>query len=353
MSNMVIEDAFEEEVEMTAEERAVHKIARDESKKMHSSLAYVMYHSGYVYTADDQTDSSLRASIIDDNARSAMNRMVDMGYFATNSTLRAISSMRQQIEMSDKRNVPVFNVDIGAIHTGLVLPLKQPADTTFQTPPEVAALGVVFRDYEHFRNCYNELASHVVSAPKSVQFWLQRFENLFLNIADPRLEQWSKYHDIRPEWRFINPPDYTFRDFDALAKAGDIGKLVRVEGQVVEKGEVKTVLTHIAFRCVNKNDYGLECGTIKLVEQDVERGELTKPGECHTCSGKKYIRLDSQESKNEAMQRISLQPEDVSSEAEPIMVELRGDLCDSVEAGTSVSVVGTMRLEPMTKNGLI
>ena len=50
---MVIEDTFEEEVEMTADERAVHKIAKDESKKMHSSLAYIMYHSGYVYTADD------------------------------------------------------------------------------------------------------------------------------------------------------------------------------------------------------------------------------------------------------------------------------------------------------------
>jgi len=350
---MVIEDAFEEEVEMTADERAVHKIAKDETKKMHSSLAYIMYHSGYVYTADEGTNSTMRASIIDDNAREALKRIVDMGYDGANETKIAMSSMREQIELSEKRNVPIFNVDIGALNTGLVLPLKQPVGTTVQTPPEVAALGVVFRDYEHFRNCYNELASHIVSAPKSVLFWLQRFENLFLNIADPRLEQWSKYHDIRPEWRFINPPDYTFRDFDALAKAGDIGKLVRVEGQIVEKGEVKTVLTHIAFRCVNKNDYGLECGTIKLVEQDVERGELTKPGECHTCSGKKYIRLDSQESKNEAMQRISLQPEDVSSEAEPIMVELRGDLCDSIEAGTSVSVVGTMRLEPMTKNGLI
>jgi|TARA_B100001094_G_scaffold245846_1_gene242405 replicative DNA helicase Mcm len=350
---MVIEDMFEEEVEMTADERAVHKIARDESKKMHSALAFIMYHSGYVYTVDNQTNSTMRGSIIDDNARAAMTRMTDMGYASTNNTLRAISSMREQIELSDKRNVPIFNIDIDAINTGLVLPLKQPMATTFQTPPEVASLGVVFRDYEHFRNCYNELASHIVSAPKSVLFWLQRFENLFLNIADPRLEQWSKYHDIRPEWRFTNPPDYTFRDFDALAKAGDIGKLVRVEGQIVEKGEVKTVLTHIAFRCVNKNDYGLECGTIKLIEQDVERGELTKPNECHTCSGKKYIRLDSQESKNEAMQRISLQPEDVSAEAEPIMVELRGDLCDSVEAGTSISVVGTMRLEPMTKNGLI
>lgn len=350
---MVIEDSFEEEVEMTADQRAVHKIARDESKKMHSSLAYIMYHSGYIYTADEQTTSTMRASIINDNASAAMTRMADMNHFTTNDTLRAISSMREQIEMSEKRNVPIFDIDISAIQVGLVLPLKQPADTTVSTPPEVAALGVVFRDYDHFRAAYNELASHSISAPKSVLFWLQRFENFFLNIADPRLEQWSKYHDIRPEWRFINPPTYTQRDFDALAKAGDIGKLVRVEGQIVEKGEVKTVLTHIAFRCINKNDYGLECGTIKLVEQDVERGELIKPGECHTCSGKKYIRLDSQESKNEAMQRISLQPEDVSTEVEPIMVELRGDLCDSVEAGTSISVVGTMRLEPMTKNGLI
>ena len=76
---MVIEDAFEEEVEMTADERAVHKIARDESKKMHSSLAYIMYHSGYVYTADEGTNSTMRASIIDDNAREALKRIVDMG----------------------------------------------------------------------------------------------------------------------------------------------------------------------------------------------------------------------------------------------------------------------------------
>ena len=98
---MVIEDAFEEEVEMTADERAVHKIARDESKKMHSSLAYIMYHSGYIYTADDQTDSTMRASIIDDNATSAIKRMVDMGMDVGRSTVTAISSMRNQIEMSD------------------------------------------------------------------------------------------------------------------------------------------------------------------------------------------------------------------------------------------------------------
>ena len=121
---MVIEDTFEEEVEMTADERAVHKIARDESKKMHSALAYIMYHSGYVYTVDTQTNSTMRGSIIDDNARTAITRMIDMGYAANDDTLRAISSMREQIELSEKRNVPIFNIDIDAINTGLVLPLK-------------------------------------------------------------------------------------------------------------------------------------------------------------------------------------------------------------------------------------
>jgi DNA replicative helicase MCM subunit Mcm2 (Cdc46/Mcm family) len=133
---------------------------------------------------------------------------------------------------------------------------------------------------------------------------------------------------------------HTFRDFEALSKAGDVGRLVSIHGQVVEKGDVKTVLTHIAFRCITKNAFEVECGTIQLVEQDVERGEMIKPSKCYHCEAQKpkFVKLDSQESKSEAIQRLTIQQEQVSSDSKQIMVELRGDLCDTIEAGNSTMI---------------
>lgn len=348
---IIVEDEIEEV--MPASAQLIHAIDEDERKKRRSALAYLMWHSGYIYTADSSTDSIMRAGIIDDMAMSGIKRMEEMDIAVTQARVDALGSIRKQVDLSQRMDVPICFIDVEAIGTSLLLPTRQPAGTTIQTPQAVREAGIVFDNYDDFRDAYNKLAGHIISAPKSVLFWLQRFEKQFLHIADPRIEQRSKFHKIKPEWRFINPPPHTHRDFEALSKAGDVGRLVKIEGQVVEKGEVKTVLTHIAYRCVNKNEFDIECGTINLVEQDVERGDMLKPAECHICSGKKYIRLESQESRSEPIQRLSVQEEQVSSDTRSIMVELRGDLCDTIEAGSSISTVGMMRLEPMTKNGLI
>tara|TARA_B100000029_G_scaffold241014_2_gene238230 strand:+ start:19113 stop:21545 length:2433 start_codon:yes stop_codon:yes gene_type:complete len=353
---MVIEDVQINEDEELSDAVSVDSAIGNEERRMRRSvLAYLMYHSGYIYTEDPGTDSTMRANIIDDNGSSAIKRLEELDIPIVEHRINAVSSIRKQITLSPKRAVPICYIDVDAINSEVILPVKQPSDTIISTPQEIAATGVTFEDYKDFRDSYNRLASYIVSAPKSVLFWFQRFESLFLNIADPRLEEWSKFHKIRPEWRFINPPMHTFRDFEALSKAGDVGRLVSIHGQVVEKGDVKTVLTHIAFRCITKNTFDVECGTIQLVEQDVERGEMVKPSKCYHCEAQKpkFVKLDSQESKSEAIQRLTIQQEQVSSDSKQIMVELRGDLCDTIEAGTAVSLVGMMRLEPMTKNGLI
>ena len=348
-----MEYEIREEDDMPEYDQVLVAIDEAEVKKRRCVIAYLMWHSGYVYSSDKETDSKMRANLIDDNARLAEKRMDNLDIPINPQRLKAISSMRNQIELSDKPDVPICYIDVEAIGTGVILPHKKPNGLSITPPPIIGSAGIDFSNYIEFREAYNNLHTHMVTSPKSIIFWLQRFEMEFLNIADPRLEQRSKFHKIKPEWRFINPPEYTHRNFEALSKAGDVGRLVKIEGQVIEKGDVKTIMTHIAFRCLNKNEFGVECGHINLIEQDVERGELTKPGSCKMCSGKKYIRLESQETKNEAIQRISVQEEQVSADARSIMVELRGDLCETVEAGSSVSVVGTMRLEPMTKNGLI
>jgi replicative DNA helicase Mcm len=348
---IIMEEVNTDEVPTSAQ--IIHAIDEDERKKRRSALAYLMWHSGYVYTADNTTDSKMRAGIVDDMARSGMKRMEEMDIPVSEERMNALGSIRKQVDLSKKIDIPICYIDVEAITTNLLLPTRQPLDTTIVTPQAVREAGIVFDTYDDFRDAYNKLGGHIVTAPKSVLFWLQRFEKQFLNIADPRIEQRSKFHKIKPEWRFINPPAHTHRDFEALSKAGDVGRLVKIQGQVVEKGEVKTVLTHIAYRCVNNNQYDVECGTITLVEQDVERGDMLKPSECHICQGKKYIRLESHESKSEPIQRLSVQEEQVSADTRAIMVELRGDLCDTIEAGSSISIVGMMRLEPMTKNGLI
>ncbi|SVD41131.1 uncharacterized protein METZ01_LOCUS393985, partial [marine metagenome] len=283
-----------DENEELAEIISVDSAIGDEERKMRRSvLAYLMYHSGYVYTADSETDSTMRGSIIDDNAQSAIKRLENLDIPILEDREQAVSSIRNQITLSPKRNIPICYIDVGAIDSGVMLPVNQPTNTLIAPPIEIVVAGMGFDNYKDFRDSYNSLASYVVSAPKSVIFWFQRFEHLFLNIADPRLEEWSKFHQIRPEWRFINPPPHTSRDFETLSKASDVGRLISVEGQVVEKGDVKTVLTHIAFRCVTKNEFELECGTIQLVPQDVEGGDMTKPSKCYHCEGKKFVKLDS------------------------------------------------------------
>jgi DNA replicative helicase MCM subunit Mcm2 (Cdc46/Mcm family) len=334
-------------------DQILHAIDEEDKERRRAVVAYLMWQSGYVYSSDKATDSKIRANIIDDNAKSAVSRLENLGFPVTQQRINAISSMRNQIELSEKPNVPICFIDIEAIGSGVILPQKKPDGMSIQTPPMLMSAGIEFKTYKEFRDYYNKLDGHLITSPKSITFWLQRFEMEFLNIADPRLEQRSKYHKIKPEWRFMSPPEYCIRDFEALSKAGDVGRVVKIDGQVIEKGDVKTVMTHIAFRCVHPNAFGVECGHINLIEQDVERGELTKPGACKICEGKKYIRLESEETKNEAIQRISVQEEEVSAESRSIMVELRGELCESIEAGSSITVVGTMRLEPTTKNGLI
>ena len=227
---MIVEDTIDEE--MPASAQLIHAIDEDERKKRRSALAYLMWHSGYIYTADATTDSSMRAGIIDDMAVNGMKRMEQMDIPVTEARVNALGSIRKQVDLSQRMDVPICFIDVEAIGTGLLLPTRQPPDTTIDTPQEVREAGIVFDNYDDFRDAYNKLAAHIVSAPKSVLFWLQRFEKQFLNIADPRIEQRSKFHKIKPEWRFISPPTHTHRDFEALSKAGDVGRLVKIQDKL-------------------------------------------------------------------------------------------------------------------------
>jgi hypothetical protein len=184
---MVIEDVQVNADEELSDAVSVDSAIGNEERRMRRSvLAYLMYHSGYIYTEDPGTDSTMRANIIDDNGSSAIKRPEELDISIPEHRVNAISSIRKQISLSPKRAVPICYIDVDSINSEVILPVKQPSDTIIATPQEIAAAGVTFDDYKDFRDSYNRLASYIVSAPKSVLFWFQRFESLFLNIADPR-----------------------------------------------------------------------------------------------------------------------------------------------------------------------
>ena len=63
--------------------------------------------------------------------------------------------------------------------------------------------------------------------------------------------------------------------------------------------------------------------TSSLHEQDEEMGLISTPQSCPICSGSKFIKLSSKESRSEPMQRLTLQEEEIGGEARSKMVELR------------------------------
>jgi len=162
---MIVEDEIEEVMPMSAQ--IIHAIDEDERKKRRSALAYLMWHSGYIYTADNTTDSKMRAKIIDDMAMSGVKRMEEMDIPITPARINALGSIRKQVDLSDRIDIPICFIDVEAIGTQLLLPTRQPSDITIVTPQEVREAGIVFDSYDDFRDAYNKLAGHIVAAPKS------------------------------------------------------------------------------------------------------------------------------------------------------------------------------------------
>lgn len=328
-------------------------ISRHEENVKFSAFAYHMFHSGQIFNTIAHPDSRNRASMIDALAATTVTRMEELQTSILESTLRSISSYYTQIRASENENIPTLTIDVVSVESGIVLPLTQPENTTLSLPRGIDEIGIVFTSWEHLRTCYNNLASLVCTSPKSVLFWLQKYETMFLDIADPEIAQRREFHRVKPEWRISNTPCFCERRFEDILHALDVGRLVKITGQVTEVGDPKVVLTHIAFRCMEKNQYGLECGHIELAEQKEEEQGIQKPGDCPHCATKNWVKLDSRESTSEAMQRVVIQEEDISGDARSIMVELRGSLCNVHLAGDTIEVVGVVRVEPISKNSTI
>ena len=354
----------EETMEISETFSALAQLDERDTAVKESVVAYLMWHSGEILDKSVYPNRADRASRIDDLGQEAIERSNDTNKVRADSrrVLAAHSIATQAREARDQNpNTIVCYLDAEMILSEAMIPsLNLDQDSfTLELPEEMAEVGFSFVDFADFRSKYNNLGYYLITDPMTVMYMLEHLQSLFLEKAITNYNQLSTFHTIVPHWNIVGAPRDCERSFENLSLTYDTGKTIKIQGQVSEVGDAMSVYTQIAFRCRNYLVYDGEtsdrrCNQINMIPQLAEEGTIIKPVECWSCSGKKdFVRLDSEKSRIEPVQRIQLQELNISEEPKSIVVELRGNLVKQVTAGSTIEITGILRLESVNKNSLL
>lgn len=316
--------------------------------------AYLGWHSGSILR-NSIPDRPARTTYLNERADEALSDACRLGFDTGDP--RRLQSMKSldtqtQHEIGDQ---PVVWLDVEMIDQGFALPMVAPSGLTFEP------IGVGYpryANYAEFRDSYKELAYFMQHFPGEVDYQLTRFQRDYLQISNYNFQQEvDSFHFIPPEFHITGIPENRVRTITQMNPSHDLGKLISLSGQVVEKSEYKTKFTTIAWKCKDYN-----CREVHFVKQDEYMANISKPeptcgkwfemeeGETNGCNSKHFERLPPPMSNAVSVQRLVLQEDDiVDGEAKTMTVELRGSMVDSVLAGQGVEVVGILHSEPVSK----
>ena len=353
----------QEEMEVSGDFSALAQIDERDKKVKESVVAYLMWHSGEVLDKTEYPNRDDRAEKIDELGRVAIARTKNPSAISGDSR-RILATQSIATQARESRAIKSWEIicylDAETIMSGAMIPTFNLDNENFNltTPEEMQLAGFTFKDFSTFRQRYNDLGTYLITDPTTVMTMLEHLQALFLEKSITNYHTLSNFHTIVPHWNIVGAPEECKRTFENLSLTYDTGKLTVITGQVSEVGDCMTVYTKIAFRCrsfllVDGNKSDIRCNTINLVAQHAEEGVITKPSECEQCGGKDFMKLASDKSRTEPVQRIQLQELDISEEPKAIMVELRGNLVKQVTAGSTVELTGYQSLESITKNSLM
>ena len=353
----------EEYMEISDDYSVLSQLDIRDTRVKESVVAYLMWHSGEVLDKGIHRDRQARADRIDALGETAINAFRSPDDVRRDSRrVLATKSILHQATESRKANPNsiVCHLDAEMIMSGAMIPTLNLDGEAFNIvcPPELGEVGFNFRDFDTFRQKYIDLGTYLITDPMTVMHMLEHLQGLFLEKSINNYQQLTTFHTILPHWNIVGAPEHCDRDFETLSSY-DTGKVVKIQGQISEAGNTMVVLTKIAYRCRtnlvdedgNKTDR--KCNTINLVPQNAEEGIVAKPLECSACGGKDFIKLDSDKSQSEPVQRMELQDMQISEEPKSMMVELRGNLTDIVTVGSTVEITGILRLSPIGKQSLM
>ena len=353
----------EEYMEVSENYSALAQLDTRDKQVKESVVAYLMWHSGEVLDKKKYPNREDRANRIDALGEEAISRSGISSIIKTDSRRILASksiSTQSRISRDDNPSTIVCYLDAEMIMGGAMIPSLNIDEESYNltTPPEMQEIGFTFSDYNTFRKKYTDLGTYLITDPMTVIHMLEHLQGLFLEKSITNYTRLSTFHTIVPHWNIVGAPDDCIRSFENMSLTYDTGKTIKIQGQVSEVGDAMVVFTKIAYRCRSflvmdgeKTEH--RCNTINLVSQHAEEGIMMKPSECEFCGGKDFVKLDSDKSRIEPVQRIQLQELNISEEPKAIMVELRGNLVKQVTAGSTIEVTGILRLESITKNSLM
>lgn len=356
---MTDEDEF---IEISDDYSALAQLDNRDRQVKESVVAYLMWHSGEILNKTVHPDRQARANRIDSLGDTAINayRTSDDIKIDPRRTLATKSIFTQSCISREKNpNSIVCHLDAEMIMSGAMIPaLNLGIDINLACPPELGEVGFNFSSFDDFRSKYIQLGTYLLTDPMTVATMFEHLQDLFLEKSIVNYTTLSTFHTIVPHWNVVGAPEHCERTFDSLSSY-DTGKVVKIQGQVSEVGDTMVVYTKIAYRCRTNlvdedgNKLDRKCNTINLVPQNPEEGVVSKPQQCSACGGKEFVKLDSDKSRIEPIQRIQMQEVSISEEPKAMMVELRGNLTDQITAGSTIEITGIVRLSPLSKGGIM
>lgn len=353
----------EDTIEMSESSAAISEMDKRDTNVKKAVVAYLMWHSGEVLSKSNYPTREARADRIDQLGEEAISRTTCEAEILADERRRLASqSIFHQARVA--RDVAATQIvcylDATLIRSGAMIPVfnLNGDEWDLTVPSEVREMGFFFRDFDDFKQKYEDFGTYLITDPMTVLHMLEHLQDSFLHLAITNYRELSTFHTITPHWNIVGISDDHLRTFDDRHRVYDTGKTIKLRGQVSEVADGMTSYTKIAFRCRsfivhNGEKTDRRCNTINLEPQNPEEGGVLKPSECIACKGKDFIKLDSEKSRLEPVQRIQLQEIDIGEEPKVMMVELRGNLVGSIRAGSTVEVTGILRLDPISKNSLM
>lgn len=319
--------------------------ANREYEMKRSVHAWLCFHSGLF------SEWGLTHDYIDDAANTTSIRMHEEGHYRWDSAIEsrrnAMCSLRTQIGVNITPAPIVF--DIEGIGLGYNLPgfcdIPDNVLASFNTLFDRDA-GCDYSSWSEYCNYYRNLASYLVYDLEAVLNILSDLLPDYLPQVDSAWAQRQQNrHYRKPSIQVLGVHCDRDRTVGEALSSRELGRLVRVHGQITLLSPKKTQFVEAVFKCSRCDNPDNQ-----IVRQNPYDDELLYPLPCSVPGHTGWTLLEPPESKTITIRRAHIQDPQVSSSDSPVvLVEFQQELSDSIGPGEEVVLVGYVRSRPMNK----
>jgi DNA replicative helicase MCM subunit Mcm2 (Cdc46/Mcm family) len=347
-SSLPQEDLNEPEIDLAAlvlEDENDALTANREREMKRSLHAWLCYHGGLF------SEWGCTVSDVDSSAVSSSERMQAEGHYRWDSAVdaRRNAMCSLQTQLGDDITPSPVAFDTEGIALGYNLPGFSDIPVSelrcFHERFDGHA-GCGYDSWTEFCAYYRRLASYLVYDLESVLNLLAKLLPDYMNVVNSAwVERQQNRHYRQPSIQILGVHCDRDRTVNAALSSHELGRLVRIHGQITLLSPPKTQFVEAAYNCSRCED-----PEIQLVRQNPYDDELLYPLPCSVQGHTGWSVLEPPESKTLTIRRAHIQDPQVSAnDTAVILVEFQQELSASIGPGEEVVLVGYVRSRPMNK----